>query len=55
MKSSNALPRLQRFTVFCMACFLLSISYGTTFLLLVRVEALGAVSVMQGRCSRSRW
>ncbi|MFJ4258024.1 MFS transporter [Pseudomonas monteilii] len=41
MKSSNALPRLQRFTVFCMACFLLSISYGTTFLLLVRVEALG--------------
>ncbi|MFK0094306.1 MFS transporter [Pseudomonas sp. NPDC090592] len=41
MKSSPDLPRFQQFTVFCIACFLLSISYGTTFLLLVRVEALG--------------
>ena len=41
--------KFQPFTVFCIACFLLSISYGTTFLLSMLVQALGGTASDAGR------
>ena len=50
MKSSvPTIPRFQPFTVFCIACFLLSISYGTTFLLSMLVQTLGGTASDAGQ------
>ncbi|ADR59253.1 MFS transporter [Pseudomonas sp. YQ_6] len=49
MKSSASPPRFQQFTVFCIACFLLSISYGTTFLLSMWVQMLGGTASDAGQ------
>lgn len=38
-----------RFTLFCIACFLLSIAYGATFLLSLLVHAFGGSERDAGR------
>ncbi len=45
---SNGRPS-NRFGLFCVASFLLSISYGATFLVSLLVSSLGELSAMQGR------